>query len=274
MKRALGLLLIFSIPACRHQPTRLSESRERPFAAVVAKSRRPIEISEQTVVLDARSAFDFGLNRVQKAVNFSWDRLAERRDTGEFARDLHRAGERLALVGVTRDTPVVVVGNALKGAGEDGRLAWDLVRLGVRDVQLTSHESLRRLWTQRPGEDLKNAPAWEPSLNSDLEIDDAGFKSLAGSLDELRARRIWLIDVRSAREYLEGQSIPGSLNIAWTEFFGTDGRPSPKIVRHLAGVDVRPADRVILISHRGVRAGAAAYALMALGFANIQTYRR
>lgn len=274
MKRLALAALTLGLGACQHGPTRVTESRERPYDVIVAQAQRPIVIDEGTVVLDARRPFDFGLTRALGAVNFGWDRLAERADTGEFIRDLRRAGERLAMAGVTPRTPVVVVGDGAKGRGEEGRLAWSLLSLGVGDVRVTSNEALRKFWTQAPPVPPTNAPAWTPRRDDALELNEAGFKALAPSLAELRARRVWLVDVRSPREYLGKESIPGAVNVPWTEFYTDEGRPNPRVARKLAGVEVQKEDRVVLISPRGVRAGAAAFALMALGFPRVQVYRR
>jgi hypothetical protein len=40
----------------------------------------------------------------------------------------------------------------------------------------------------------------------------------------------------------------------------------------LQAVGILPTDRVILVSNKGVRSGAAAYALLAIGFARVQNF--
>ena len=129
--RLAGATLLMLLAACAQKPTRISETTARPYDQLVAKAHQPVQITDDTVILDARGAFDYGLSHVARSIHFTWDQLAQSRDDGEVIRDLRRAGERLALVGVRPGVPVVVVGEAPAGDGGDARLAWTLLRLGI-----------------------------------------------------------------------------------------------------------------------------------------------
>jgi 3-mercaptopyruvate sulfurtransferase SseA len=267
----LSALLVALLAGCQLQPTKVGESRQRGFAAIVGKTRHPLVLSEQTVVLDARSPFDFGLNRIQNSLNLTWSDLD--------LDDLRRSAQRLALLGVAMDTPVVVVGYGPKGQGEEGRLAWSLLYLGLHDVQVAGVELFRANWGRADAPPTQNAPPWTSEPRDGLIIGKQEFMNLAKDPKRRLESRIHILDVRSAKEYFNKvPSAPGpapdihAIQIEWKDFYGADGRPSAMIVKKLAGLDIRPDDQVILLSNRGVRSGAAAYALIALGFKRVRNF--
>ncbi len=140
---ALSLVMI----GCSVKPTRVGESNRRDLEQVVTKSQKPVQLTENTVVLDVRPAFEYGLNKIQNSQNFPWQNLAENSQTGELLRDTRQAALRLSLKGVIPQTPVVIVGNGRAGQGEEGRLAWNLLFLGFHDVQVCAVETFRKNMT-------------------------------------------------------------------------------------------------------------------------------
>lgn len=275
MKRLTLLFLLLS--ACVAQPTKVTETERREFDLLVDKSTRPIELTDQTVILDARTSFDYGLNRVANSIHFPWDNLAETTASGEVLRDLRKAALHLSLNGLEPHTPVVIVGYGPRGDGGDGRLAWTLLYLGFQDVQLSTIETFRKNFTQNPSVPAKNVPVWPANPRAELQIAKAEFAKLAQDPKGRLENRIWVIDVRSDKEYFNktgSKDAPDihAINVPWTEFYNDKGRPNPAVRGRLQAVGVQPNDRVILISNKGVRSGAAAYALLALGFSKVQNF--
>jgi 3-mercaptopyruvate sulfurtransferase SseA len=267
------------LTGCQMKPTRVIETRHREYQALVDKTRRPLRIEDDTIVLDARSAFDYGLNRVNGAVHFPWENLAENASTSELLRDPRKAALRLSLLGLEPAKPVVIVGyGPSRGSGEEGRLAWNLLYLGFQDVQVVSVDSLRNLWTRIPTPQRQNVPAWEPNPRPELLVDKMEFERWGKDPKGRASARVFLLDVRSEREYFnrdkKGSSTPdwGALNVEWSQFYDRDGRPEPMVRKRLEGLGVRLDDRVIVVCNRGVRSAAAAYALMALGYRRVQIF--
>ncbi|MBX3022622.1 MAG: hypothetical protein KF799_13195 [Bdellovibrionales bacterium] len=281
MMRWCGVFLaaIFLV-SCQVAPTRVNQSQKREFQMVVGKTQKPIDITnEQTVILDTRPAFDYGLNRVQNSRHFPWQNLSEKPETGELLRDPRQAALKLSLAGMTPSTPVVIVGKGLRGDGEEGRLAWTLLYLGFHDVQTASVDLFRKNWTQNPSPPAQNVAPWTPSPRDGMLIATEDFRVLAANPKERLRQRAWIIDARSAAEYFNKDAkAPGptpdiqALQIEWKEFFNSDGRPSWTIRKRLNSLGIRPEDRIVVISNRGVRSSAAAYALTALGFTNVQNF--
>ena len=270
-----GAIFLFALCGCQTPPTRVVETGKREFVQVIEKAQRPIEIAENTVVLDARSSFDYGLNRVQNSLHFPWEKLAESQRTGEVLRDKRLAALRLSLLGLRPETPIVVVGYGPAGHGEEGRVAWNLLYLGFQDVQISAIDAFRKTMTPQETVAARNGNTWKVNLRDELQIDKADFLNWAKVPSGRPERHEVLIDVRSAKECAHrGNGVPdlGALNIEWTQFFTGQGRPDSRFKVKLEAMGIRPESRIVLISDHGVRSSAVAYALLSLGFINVQNF--
>lgn len=277
--RILAVLLLLLMTACQMTPTKVGESSRREFSLLVDKTKKPLVITEGTVVLDARSSFDYGLNRVENSLHLSWESLAENSQTGEVLRDKRKLATRLSLLGLQPTTSVVAVGYGLNGKGEEGRLAWTLLYLGFQDVQVAAIELLRNNLTQKPTPPPQNVPVWPVNPREGLQIGLKEFEELAANPKLRREKKIFFVDVRSQSEYFNKTPTKrgpapdlNALNIEWKEFYTAMGRPNPAIAAKLLQLGIAPTDRVIIFSEKGVRSGAAAYALLALGFTRVQNF--
>lgn len=256
----LPLISLAITTACQMAPTRVSESSQRS--------------AEPSVVLDVRSAFDYGLNRVEGSLHFPWESLAESAHSGELLRDQRKAGLRLSLLGVDKASSVLVVGNGpARGSGEEGRLAWNLLYLGFKDVQVASIDNFKNLLTQRPTPPPANGTVWVPEPKSDLLISKSDFLSLMKD-KKAKGAHIIVIDVRSRKEFSDRRvlSDAGVINIEWSKFYKPDGRPNQDFKQILTEWGINPKDRIVVISNRGVRSAAAAFALLSLGYTQVQNF--
>lgn len=271
-------VLAFVLAGCQLTPTKEGAgTQRREFDVLVDRAEKPLVIGEKTAVLDARKSFDYGLNRIEGSLHLPWESLAESAASGEELRDPRKAGLKLSLMGLEPGSQVIVVGYGPLGAGEEGRVAWSLLRLGFQDVQVATADMFRKNWTQRPSAPRENVPAWPVNPRADLQIELEEFRKLAFDLKSRVADKIFVLDVRSEKEYFnraDAKSAPDiqAMNVPWTEFYTAKGRPNPKLAARLQALGIAPGDRVILISNKGVRSGAAAYALLALGFKHVQNF--
>lgn len=277
-RRFTGIWLALALlSGCVAQPTKISETQKREFDLLVDKSSRPIELTDQTVILDARSSFDYGLNRITNSIHFPWDNLAETTLSGEVMKDARKAALRLSLNGIEPHTPVVVVGYGTRGDGADGRLAWSLLYMGVQDVQMTVIETFRKNLTPNASAPAKNVAVWPVNPRENMQVGKTDFVKLSQDPKGRLESRTWIIDVRTDKEYFNkagSGNAPdiNAINVPWAEFYNAKGRPDVKVKARLEAVGILPSDRVILISNKGVRSGAAAYALLALGFTRVQNF--
>ncbi len=266
------------LAACQMKPTKTGGTQQREFEVVVSKSSKPLELNEKMVILDARSAFDYGLNRVVGSHHFPWENLAESAETGEILRDQRKLAQRLALMGLTPSTPIVVIGNGPSGNGEEGRLAWTLLYLGYKDVQTANIELFRKNLTSMVTPPPKNAEPADVEPDIGMVTAKEEFKRLADNPKDRRENHIWIIDVRSEKEYFnkapgtEPKPDIGAINIEWKQFYTQMGRPDPLMRKKLQALGIGENDRIILLCNRGVRSSAASYALISLGFHRVENF--
>lgn len=277
---ALFFLAVFSsIPllGCSTMGTRGFESND-PLSRIEDKARVPLKINDDTIVLDARSAFEYGLGHWSEAIHFPWQKLAESEQTGQLLKDPSKAGLSLSLIGVDPFTPVIVVGEGPSGQGEEGRLAWSLLYYGLNDVQTISQNGLDIYLTQAETKPSRNKPIWSKAPREEMRIGREEFLEKVVAPREKRSGKVLFIDVRSKEEYfakkgeLYKEPDIQALHMEWKEFYQPDGRPDLRLRGRLQALGYSTKDEVIVFSNRGVRSSAAAYALIANGFKNVRNF--
>lgn len=283
---ALLASLVLSISACTTKPTRVLQNEERAF-----DGNKKVEITKDTIVVDARPAFEYSTNHIPRSVNLNWADFteAEPAQRGIIQNDTEGAARRLARVGVGLDSNVVVLGNGLQAGGEEGRIAWMLAYLGVANVQFAPIDTLKPRLTNEPeASPPKSAAIWKPILDASLHAtkDEVLFVINERGVDKpisykgLPARRYRLIDTRSERAYLgkEGlgvlKHVPNmdAVNIPWKQFFTTDLRPNESTMRQLRVLGFTPEDRIIVLDENGIASAAVTLSLRAAGFRGAANY--
>lgn len=277
----LALPAIFFLSACQTslKPTRVYHEVVYDTRLIEEKTSKPLAVDESTVIVDARPPFERAMVKIPGSVHVEWRDFTEVRSQapGKFKADLYREARRLAAKGVGPDSSVIVVGRGLRGEAEEGRLAWTLLYLGIRDVQVSDMDALGLGYSvnleARP---RASVPIWEPT-----ELQE----TLLTSIQELeiiakgrQQGRVHVVDVRTEREYLSQRTMGARtrlandlemINIPWSQFYTDSGRPNLEMTRQLRSIGIRPTDRILILSGRGVRGGAVAYALTALGYSNV-----
>ena len=271
--RALVIVLTLALLSGCQQPdkTRVYRKGSQDFSAL-SKSfsrslRSRITVDENTVLLDARNAFEFGGSHAEGSHNVQWDSFSQRNHKGLLNKNLNRISRRLSLLGINQDTPVVVLGNGQEGAGEEARVAWMLMYLGVKNVQTASLDSLKLRRAKAEGPGPENVERWKPEPITHLLAD---VQEVMGNAVGKKDKNIHVIDVRSQKEYFEKDQVElRGLNIEWKEFFTSKGRPNLQIKKRLQNIGINPKDRIVIMSDEGLRSGAVTYALTMMGFQNV-----
>jgi thiosulfate/3-mercaptopyruvate sulfurtransferase len=258
--------------ACQQKPTKITQTEPIMGEAFSLEQIRKY----QPVILDARSTFDFNLAHVPGAINVHWEDFSQQDpgSRGLLQNDLTALARRLALIGISPDTKVLVLGKGKQGAGEEGRIAWTLQLLGVKDVFTMVHTSFRQQNPRDEADPVQNKSYWKPEIKDQLAIGSTEFKNKTFA----EASDVVVIDVRSLQEYglqnlKHDKKFKAVLkNIEWKEFFDDKGVPSKKILPMLAEQGITPNTTVLLVSNHGVRSAAATYALTVLGFKNARNF--
>ncbi|KYG63557.1 ABC transporter ATP-binding protein [Bdellovibrio bacteriovorus] len=262
----LTLISVVLFLGCQQQPTKVVSEEPVMGESVTAEKL----IKGNPVILDARPPFEFNLVHVPGAINVRWEDFSSQnpKSRGLLQGDLFALARRLSLIGVDPDTKVLVLGKGPQGAGEEGRVAWTLKVLGVKEVYTVLHNSYREMNTTREVPPVQNKPYWKPVVQDELAVDFKTFKNQALN----GGHGIVILDVRSSQEFALRSLAQMSevktpvLNIDWTSFFSEKGLPDKKIERLLSEKNIGKDTRILVISNHGVRSGAATYALQYLGF--------
>lgn len=267
-------------------PTKVKENPARKLDPV-AESKKPIEVTAETVILDARPRFDYSVARIPRSISLQWWDFTEPEaaSRGRLQDDLFALTRRLARIGIDPMTSVVVVGRGPEGGGEEGRIAWMLRYLGVGNVQFTKLEALRpRLTNVAEESGIAEKPMWKPQAVESLDVRRAELLFAINSRGTQQpvvyppgskeATTFRIIDVRSEKAYLGREGIGSrtrvpnmdAINVPWKEFFDADLRPEPSMAERLQQVGIRPTDRIIVLDEDGVASAAVTLALRSLGF--------
>ena len=151
--KALGLA-VFSlwITSCQMAPTKVKETREVNFKDLTKKASQKINITPDTQVVDARSAFEYSMMHIPGSIPIDWHQYAQNRlpAAGRLLSDKSLIARSLAFKGLTPAQPVVVIGQALQGQGEDhlpprraARRPQGPLQCGSRREQVAGHRPTR-----------------------------------------------------------------------------------------------------------------------------------
>ena len=280
----LGLVLLVAIGGlgCALTPQGMRERQERreqerreqgQLEALAAKSpsvaylmeraARPLAVSEEMVVVDSRSAFDYSLARVKDSIHLRVSDLGGASLNRAKEADLRELVRRLALHGIEPSSEVLVVGPGLKGRGEEGQLALRLFFLGIERVQFVGIDFFGRRLTSELSSPRENVGVWMPELKLELMASER-------ELEESQVNpSIHLVDIRSEADFLRSRDFE-AINIPWKQFLTESGRPRFELRWQLEAIGIGISDRVIVLGDRDLeedpRAASATMALLSLGY--------
>lgn len=263
MRYILGAIFLMTL-GCQHSPTKVVNQQE----AISSTSTSAKLLKDQPVILDVRPAFEFNLSHTPGAINVRWEDFSQShpQSRGLLQKDLFALARRLSLIGIDPTTKVLVLGKGREGAGEEGRVAWSLKVLGIKEVYTVLHSTFREMNTVKEVPLPRNKAYWKPQKVDNLEIDLNTFKKI---LSQDTATII--LDVRSPEEFAlrnlsHMKSVKASvINTPWNQFFDEQGLPKAQ--------DQIPKEaQIFVISNHGVRSGAVTYALDFLGYKNVSNF--
>ncbi|MEB3355775.1 MAG: rhodanese-like domain-containing protein [Synechococcales bacterium] len=234
-------------------------------------------IQSGATLLDARGKYR--LVSLPGAVSVSWRTFSQTHapHQGKLLATIPVLTQRLREVGVANNRPVVVVGDPIRGWGEEGRIVWMLRSLGHNQAVMVDGGyralvdagfSLKHLPVKLPG----NRPAGDFVANpvGDWTADQQHVKAL------LNAPNTVILDTREPREYAgatpygekRGGHLPGAVPLYFKELLGEDGRQlsAEAIATKLAELGVTRETTVITYCTGGVRSAWLTAVLTDLGF--------
>ncbi|MEI7973171.1 MAG: rhodanese-like domain-containing protein [Bdellovibrio sp.] len=252
-----------------------------PMTRVFEKSetfeKNGSKLEAGVLIIDARPPNDYLFSHLRGSLSMPWQDFTQRKDPfqGLLDLDLDYHARRLARLGIGLDTPVLVVGNGLKGQGEEGRVAWTLKVLGLRQVSIRSISQFSVPFSNQESPKPNALPPWPLEVQRDWMIDKKEF------LEKLKPpRRAVVVDVRPEAEFL-GRIPPrmthaprdvGAINIPWTDFITESGEPDFSLITKLEQIGLSRDREILLIDDQGVRSGLASFVLRTLGFQQARNF--
>ncbi len=176
------ICLVLGISACAPKPTRTREEKQVPKVKITKDMKaekatwlRKVQ-KDECALLDSRSLYEFQLKRVPGSVLVRWQDFANPGEShkGILSKDLQELAERLALIGVAPNRCAVIFTDR-KSVGADGRLAWTLAFLGVKEIQILNREDYPELFVGALDKATRNLPAWKPNPQQNLRTTAADF---------------------------------------------------------------------------------------------------
>jgi thiosulfate/3-mercaptopyruvate sulfurtransferase len=241
-------------------------------------------IEVATVVIDARPAFEFDVAHVPGSIRLSWtdftrignantNKYGRSNPSGDLEPDLFSAARRLARYGIDPKTSVLIVGGVPEHLADMGRLAWTFKYLGISNVKTMSIDKLKFPLTKELSQPQDAKPLWKPEYDAGIDcVKDDFWKYI--KLRDKEHKSVFILDVRDEKEYLGkvsdglSQKVPdiGAINIPMNQFFTKLGEPDPHIADRLTQVGVTTLSQLVVVDNKGIRSGAATFALLALGY--------
>lgn len=289
----LILLCASLMVGCVTQPTKITETKSVQTNFQEIRT----QLNENTVILDTRDAVEFYVSKVPGSVLVEWSDFSVKLENGEGVLDLDPLNitRRLALWGIGPDTHVIVLGKI--GDAKLGRVAWMLKEMGVVNVKTFNYDLFKREVYGLNETPPVNKDIWMPVVDTRSEIKFDEFQRIIfpfnyrfqfytlSRLDEkagLRVGRfknskIHFVDVRSEKEFAEkslkslDESFP-LVNIPWEQFYTNEGIVNFDLKKALNSKGILEDDVVILISDRGVRSGAATFAMREMGYIEARNF--
>jgi len=219
-------------------------------------------IAQGALVLDVRGQDLKSAQPLANAVAVEWPYFTKdsKAEKGELLEDDAELSKRIQGLGISRGTPVVVVGDSLKGWGEDGRIVWTLRTLGHPSVFFVDGGIVALLAGGDPG--IKAASGtgdFEVKRIADFEIDKEQLRQRLGD------KSIVILDTREPREYAgetpygesRGGHVPGAQHIFYKDFLDAKGDvlPPDQIRAKLTSFGVTPDVEVVSYCTGGIRSG-------------------
>jgi thiosulfate/3-mercaptopyruvate sulfurtransferase len=269
------------LTACSTTPpeTKTYEVRDVETRILQDRINQPIKVTENTIIIDARKSFDFAMTHAPNSVNLSWTEFAVSKPPvpGLMKDDLYTEALRLARLGIKPESTVVVASYGPQIKGDEGRLAWTLLYMGVKDVQIASLESLGLRFSNIVQPPRESAVAWKPVVAPKILATRKEVLSIGMSKADPTQH---IIDVRTSAEYTENKKVGlrtakpdlRAINIPFQEFYDHQGRPNLNMFQRLQGINILPGHRIVVISNNGVRSGAVTFALLSMGYKNVANY--
>ncbi|MEB3306512.1 MAG: rhodanese-like domain-containing protein [Cyanobacteriota bacterium] len=257
----LALAALVGVIAAAPFGTAIPAAAETPKWVIPVAEAKAL-ISGGAVVLDVRGQALKDETPLANAVSVEWPYFTkdDKAQKGQLLDDDAELTKRIQALGVSADVPVVVVADAVKGWGEDGRIVWTLRTLGHTQAFFVDGGIAALIKDGDPGiKAVAGNGTFEVKRVADFEVKKEDLRQLLGSTN------VVILDTREPREYAgetpygesRGGHVPGAKHVFYKDFLDANGDvlPPDQIRAKLAALGASPDAEVISYCTGGIRSG-------------------
>lgn len=242
------------------------------------------ENMDNIILVDARGDEAADKETIKGATALTWQYLATCEDgaSGDAnwgcILDTDRLSERLSEKGLDQNKEIVLFAAAQNGWGEDGRIAWELIAAGYKDVKIVNGglDALKEagLETAKGATALAEADVTIDSIDTTHNINTDKLKE---NYDSYK-----VVDVRADEEYdgevlygeAKGGHLPNAIHIRYTDLFQDNGmlKSNDDITKMFEDAGLSKDDQIVTYCTAGIRSGYMQLILEMCGFENSLNY--
>lgn len=239
---------------------------------------------DDIILIDARGEEEANKGTIKGATAIGWQNLAsvEEGASGDEKWGLilepAELGKRLGEKGIAKDKEVVLFAGAQKGWGDDGRIAWELLAAGYKDVKMVDggYAALKKTGLKTAVESTKLDPV-------DVKIDSIDQKHIIRT-EELKKDYddYKVVDVREDKEYkgevlygeAKGGHLPDAIQIKFTDLFKKDGKLKSKeeLTKLFEDAGLKKDDKIVTYCTAGIRSAYMELVTDMCGFKQVKNY--
>lgn len=263
--------------------TEQEEAKAEAFSGTYVVDASYVKENIDNILLfDARG--DEKAETIKGAVSIMWQYLATCEDgvSGDenwgCILDTKRLSERLGEKGFDKDKEIVLFAASQDGWGDDGRIAWELIAAGYKNVKMVDggFKALKDagLETQKGGSE---PTAVEVTVDGIDETHVINTDELKADYDNYK-----VVDVRADEEYdgeilygeANGGHLPGAIHIRFTDLFNSDAtlKSNDEITTLFEDAGLSKDDEIVTYCTAGIRSGYMQLIMEMCGFENVKNY--
>lgn len=282
-------LLALALVGCGGTTTTLQPTETTAAAAASTRADYYVSVADLAggvddyFVIDARDAESYQAGHIEGAINVPWQTFSDMEgkagdpDWGTLlpAEDI---GRNLGELGVDVSKTIVVYADP-NGWGEDGRVVWSLLSVGLENARML--DGGWPAWKASDGQTSTEAvklPVTTVEVASSLDADlNITTEELSSNLDNLV-----VIDARNTKEYegatdygeARGGHIPGANNIPFPTLFSDEGtlKSDADLEALFADAGIEKDDQIAVYCTKGIRSGYMTLVLRMLGYSGARNY--
>ena len=239
-------------------------------------------IYQGVTILDARNKLTWMLGHIPGSIPIIWQQFYHTKSPykGKLFTDLKLLQEKLRQIGISNHKPVIVIGNTVKGGGEEGQIVWMLRTLGHTETAFVDggYQALVKAGIPTTLSATQIIPGnFTIQRNSSWEIDKYELQ------ESLKNRNLIIIDTCEAKEFsgasiglekYNNEDIPDVVNFYFKDLLDRDGKllPYEEIILKLELSCIQISTPIVIYSTSGISSAFFVVVLADLGFKNVKNY--